>query len=164
MCVNNFLNKDLLKYKAINIPFKPHHTLPNRQIIAGYYLDYVKKYLLDNHTDHFPLRQMSIATYFDRKCQEAIDRTIQEFTPIIEQQEVCCLVIDNNSGGVKAMRSGMNYESLNLSILLLTATYNPPHFKTVHFSRSFEARFFFGNEIQIKGIMHRYTWGAKMAS
>lgn len=112
MCVNNFLNKeDLLKYKAINIPFKTHHALPSRQIIAGYYLDYVKKYLLDNHADHFPLRQMSIATYFDQKCQEAIDRTIEEFAPVIEQQKICCLVTDNNSGGVKAMRSGVDYES-----------------------------------------------------
>lgn len=114
---NNFIKKEeLVKYKTSNVnhfSFREYST-SNR---INYYLDYVKKYLLENHFDFFPYKRMVIKTSFERIFQDAIDQAMNEIAKDNEQK-ICCLIIDKNDGGVKAIGSGMapGYEYFNVAI------------------------------------------------
>jgi penicillin-binding protein 1A len=81
-----------------------------------YYLDYVKKYLLQNHNDLFPLKQLIVKTAFEKKCQAAIDLAVNQGPSRITERKICCLIIDKNSGNVKAIRSGVDPESEHFNI------------------------------------------------
>ncbi|MEW6409094.1 MAG: transglycosylase domain-containing protein [Nitrospirota bacterium] len=112
---NNFISKEvLIKHKANSVVpsyFQKPYAFSSYPDTNGYYLDYVKKYLLKNHADLFPFRQMIIRTTFDRKCQTAIDQTVKEIASNNRIQKICCLILDKNNGGVKAIRSGIDCES-----------------------------------------------------
>lgn len=111
---NNFISRsDLIINKANSL--KPayfrDHSISSYLGTNAYYLDYVKGYLLKNHADLFPFWQMIIKTTFDENCQTAIDKTIEEVALNNKRQKISCLVMDKNDGGVKALRSGIDYQS-----------------------------------------------------
>lgn len=84
----------------------------------SYYLDYLKKYLLKNHCDVFPSRQMLVKTAFDERCQEAITQAIREFSSYDREHKTCCLMLDKTNGGVKALSNGLDFssESFNIAV------------------------------------------------
>lgn len=118
---NNFISKDIfIKHKAHSLKhsyFRKPSSL-NYPNANGYYLDYVKKYLLKNHADLFPYKQMIIKTSFDIGCQNAIDQTIKEIASNKREQNICCLIMDKNDGGVKAVTSGIDCESEHFNIAI----------------------------------------------
>jgi penicillin-binding protein 1A len=111
---NNFISRsDLIRNKANSLKpaYSRERSTFNYLSTNAYYLDYVKKYLLKNHADLFPFRQMIIRTTFDENCQTAIDKTIEEVALNNKGQKLSCLIMDKNDGGVKALRSGIDYQS-----------------------------------------------------
>lgn len=115
MYKNSFINEEeFIKHKAFSV--KP--LCPQIPFEFNYYLDYVKKYLLKNHHDLFPFRQMVVKTTFDRNCQAAIDQTIKEITSNNREQKICCLILDKNDGGVKAIRIGTDCKSEYFNIAI----------------------------------------------
>jgi penicillin-binding protein 1A len=81
-----------------------------------YYLDYVKKYLLQNHSDVFPLKQLIVKTAFEKKFQAAIDLAVNQTTLMDKEQKMCCVIIDKNKGTVSAMSSGVDPQCEHFNI------------------------------------------------
>jgi len=121
MYKNKLISKEvLIKNKSKNII--PSHFLKsnayNYLISNGHYLDYVKKYLLKNHPDLFPCRQMIIRTALDKKCQTAIDRAIEDMDSNNKLKAICCLIIDKNDGRVKALRNALDKKHRCFNIVI----------------------------------------------
>lgn len=117
---NKFISKpDFAENKGNNVKLSclSKHSPPHCPKTDGYYMDYLRKHLLKNYGDIFPSRQMLVKTMFDRKCQDAITKTIRE-SSYEGQHKICCLILDKSSGGVKALNNGLDYNSEPFNIAI----------------------------------------------
>ena len=118
---NNLISEsDLVinKGRGVNAPYFCKSSLDDCPNADCYYLDYLKKYLLENHGDVFPFTQMLVKTAFDKRCQDAITQTITEFPFYDREHKISCLILDKSNGGVKALSNGLDFssESFNIAV------------------------------------------------
>jgi penicillin-binding protein 1A len=119
---NGFISKESLSGQKIlyskNLYFQNPHILASNSKTAIYYLNYLRKYLLENHGDLFPNKQMIVKTAFDRNCQNAIDLSVNGITSKSPLQIISCIIMDKSNGMVKAITSGIDptYEQFNIAV------------------------------------------------
>jgi penicillin-binding protein 1A len=107
MYKNKYISRDMLIVNSeFNIKPRPYQrSFDDDYADHEYYLNYVKKYLLNHFKNLFPYRQMIIKTNFERGCQQAINLSLKEIASDYTEDRICCLILDKNSGGVKAIKN-----------------------------------------------------------
>lgn len=119
---NGFISRETLLEQQIlirKIPYLQNPRSPaSNPKSAIYYVNYVRKYLLENHGDFFPAKQMIVKTAFDRNCQEAIDLAAKGITSNRTPQRICSLIIEKCNGMVKAVTSGIDplFQQFNIAV------------------------------------------------
>jgi len=119
---NGFISRETLLEQKILFRKTPHfqnpHSPTSNPKSAIYYVNYVRKYLLENHGDFFPAKQMIVKTAFDRNCQEAIDLSAKGITSNRTPQRICSLIIEKSNGMVKAVTSGIDplFQQFNIAV------------------------------------------------
>jgi len=122
MYQNGFISKEtLLEQKILcskSLYFQNPRPIVSNQKTAIYYLNYLRKYLLENHGDLFPSKQMIVKTAFDRNCQDSIDLSVNEITSNSPLQIISCLIMDKSNGMVKAITSGIDptFQQFNIAV------------------------------------------------
>jgi penicillin-binding protein 1A len=119
---NGFISRETLLKQKILFRKTPHfqnpHSPTSNPKTAIYYVNYVRKYLLENHGDFFPAKQMIVKTAFDRNCQEAIDLSAKAIASNRTPQRICSLIIEKSNGMVRAVTSGIDplFQQFNIAV------------------------------------------------
>jgi penicillin-binding protein 1A len=119
---NGFISRETLLEQRILSSKTPYfqnpRSLARNPKVAIYYVNYVRKYLLENHGDLFPARQMIGKTAYDKNCQEAIDLSAKGMTSNCTPKRMCSVIIEKSNGMVKAVTSGTDplLQQFNIAI------------------------------------------------
>lgn len=112
MYKNGYINRDeFVSYSSTVV--KPFSF---RNFKFNYTLDYIKNYLLKNHSNLFPFERMLIKTTFDIKRQSGIDQIIEKILSHNNSFLICSLVLDKDNSGIKVIINKPSIEAQYFNI------------------------------------------------